>query len=203
MGHLSQEQIKLRLYLFFARFYERKELDNLAKGKDFFRRIKKMGTFGKTLTVFSGILFLLAIILKEPLLAVYALCIFFMAINKDRSERTRKKYGVFYFDNGQAIPMLALLNTREANRERYIGKHVTVKFPFYRIDTQGDLDTGFDVYFRIDTWKKNNAYDAAILQTLKEDDAIAATGIISEICPGMIFIELEKLERLEAGALIA
>ena len=177
----------------------------MAKGKDFFRRIKKMGTFWKTLTIFSGILFLLAIILKEPLLAryVYTLGIFFIAINNDRSERTRKKYGVLYFDNGQAIPMLALLNTREANRGRYIGKSVTVKFPFYRIDSQGDLDTGFDVYFRINTWKKNNAYDAAILQTLKEDDAIAATGIISEICPGMIFIELEKLERLEAGALIA
>ncbi len=174
----------------------------MAEIKDYIKKFKGMGTSGKVLALLSCVMIVIGISVKAYLSVVVWICIILVSPYLDRRERTGGKYGVLYFDNEVALPVHTIYRMREADKERYIGKRVTVKFPFYQIDTQGDMDTGFGVYFRIDAWRNNDLYGAAILQSLKENELIAASGSITEIRPSMLFIELEELERLNNDALI-
>ena len=170
--------------------------------KNYIQTVKDISANGKVIMILACCMVVLGLFLKSFFYTAIWIFILLVYPSLQRRELTGNKYGVLYFEDGKALSLRGFLQMSEADKACYIGKTVTVKFPFYRIDAQGDLDTGFDVYFLLGEWQKADHYGAATLKSLKVNDPISASGTISRILPASIYIELEKLERLENNELI-
>ena len=170
--------------------------------KNYIETVKGISESGKVIMIFACCMAAFGLFLRSFFCTAIAFFMLLVYPSIQRRESKGNKYGVLYFEDGKALSLRGFLQMSEADKACYIGKTVTVKFPFYRIDAQGDLDTGFDVYFLLGEWQKADHYGAATLKSLKVNDPISASGTIRRILPASIYIELEKLERLESNELI-
>ena len=131
---------------------------------------------------------------------VFAVVILFLIISRQnqREKRFSRLYGTMYFPmpDGELVPRSFEQVKNEyvkGGQSRYADRKVSVCFPWWRITSDGQGDTGFGLSIRL----KSNAELAAEAAGLKRGDFVRVTGSIEAVNKGYFVIgRLEELTRI-------
>ncbi len=153
------------------------------------------------------------IILTGMLLAIWCLCkgeglygaviaavmvVFCMAHHSSRQKRLSFLYGSLYFHapDGEIVPMtFEQVKTEYIKKKgmKYMGRRLTVRFPYWRTNESGRLDGGFGLTVDVSDFEDSEG----VLGTLKSGECISATGVLIPEGPGYFYVgKLEELRRI-------
>lgn len=153
------------------------------------------------------------IILTGLLLAIWCLCkgeglygavvvvimaVFCVAHHGSRQKRLSFLYGSLYFHapDGEIVPMtFEQVKTEyiKGKGMKYMDRRLTVRFPYWRTNTEGRLDSGFGLTVDVSDFEDREG----LLGTLKSGEFISATGVLVPEGRDYFYVgELEELRRI-------
>ena len=153
------------------------------------------------------------IILSGMLLAIWCLCkgeglygavivavmvVFCMAHFTSRQKRLSRMYGSLYFHapDGEIVPMtFEQVKTEyiKGKGMKYMGRRVTVRFPYWHMDDEGRIDSGFGLAVDVSGFEDSDG----VLGTLKSGEFISVTGVLVPQGRDYFYVgELEELRRI-------
>ncbi len=150
----------------------------------------------------SGLLVFLWCLVKGQGLygAVLLVVMVFMMVSRFNSLRKRRSrlYGTMYFHmpDGEVVPRTFEQVRNEyvkGGQSRYAGRRVTMCFPWWRIGSDGECDTGFGLTIRLSD-REELAREAAAIE---RDMPVRVVGSIVAVNKGYFVVgKLEGLERI-------
>ena len=106
-------------------------------------------------------------------------------------------YAILYWEDGRQEKVIEFLVRKSEDKAAMRGSLVTMKCYIYKIDKDGTIDTGCDVYIKTADLH-DDPWTAMTLKTLHAGDFITVTGHIGEVFAG--FMNIEKIEAIEKTA---
>lgn len=127
------------------------------------------------------------------------LCVGIRMIPKfiDRNKEKCKPYAILYWEDGQQEKVVEFLVRKSEEKAAARGNLVTMKCYIHKIDKDGIIDTGCDVYIKTAD-RYDDPWMAMTLKTLHAGDFITVTGHIGEVFAG--FMNIEAIEAIEKTA---
>ena len=153
------------------------------------------------------------IILTGIVLAIWCLCkgeglygavvvvimaVFCVAHYGSRQKRLSFLYGSLYFHapDGEIVPMtFEQVKTEYIKKQggKYMGRRLTVRFPYWHTNEAGRLDSGFGLTVDVSDFEDSEG----LLKTLKSGEFISATGVLVPEGPNYFYVgQLEELRRI-------
>ncbi len=129
---------------------------------------------------------------------VFAVVILFLIISRQsqREKRFGRLYGTLYFPmpDGELVPRAFEQVKNEyvhGEQGKYAGRPVELRFPWWYLNTDGDIDTGFGLTIRV----KDNAELAAEAKAMRRGDFVRVVGTL--VAERRDFFYIGKLEELQ------
>ena len=121
--------------------------------------------------------------------------VFCMAHYTSRRNRLSRIYGSLYFHapDGEIVPMSFDQVKTEYLKGvgmKYMDRRVTVRFPYWRLDQEGRIDSGFGLCVDVSDFDD----EEGILTALKSGQFLSATGVL--VPEGRSYFYVGKLEEL-------
>ena len=165
------------------------KLKNFWRSQDWVNRI----------ILITGILLAIVCLVKGEglygVVVILFMAVFCVAHHSSRIKRLSRLYGSLYFHapDGEIVPMsFDQVKTEYVKGKgmRYMDRRLTVRFPYWRMNEDGRLDSGFGLCVDVSTFEDSEG----ILKTLKSGEFISATGVL--VPEGRDYFYLGKLEEL-------
>lgn len=102
---------------------------------------------------------------------------------------------VLCWGDGRRENVIEFLMRKPEDKAAVRDSLVTVKCRIRKIDKDGTIDTGADLYIKTDKLTYADPWTAMTLKTLRAGDFITVTGHIGEVFAG--FMNIEKIEAIE------
>lgn len=118
-------------------------------------------------------------------------------IGNKRHEKWRKFTILHWTDETQEPAPDFLLRPMQQKAERY-NEPVTLQCCIRKMDKDGTIDTGCDVYIKTADWVKDDPWNAAVMRSLHPGDFITVVGHIGTIFAG--FMNIEDIVSIEKTA---
>lgn len=136
---------------------------------------------------------------------IFVVVLLFLVISRQsqREKRFSRLYGTLYFSmpDGELVPRsfeqvkTEYVHGAQAN---YADRKVTVCFPWWYLDTNGDIDTGFGLTIRV----RDNADLAAEAKAMRRGENVRVTGtLLAERRDYFCIGKLEELRRISENEL--
>lgn len=134
--------------------------------------------------------------LREGLIGwAICLCVDWIAKRvKSKKEKWRADT-VLCWEDGRQENVIEFLMRKPEDKAAVRDSLVTVKCRIRKIDKDGTIDTGADLYIKTDKLTYADPWTAMTLKTLRAGDFITVTGHIGEVFAG--FMNIEKIEAIE------
>lgn len=104
-------------------------------------------------------------------------------------------YAILYWEDGRQEKVIEFLMRKSEDKAVIRGSLVTMRCYIYKIETDGTIDTGCDVYIKTAGLSHDDPWTAMTLKTLHAGDFITVTGHIGEVYAG--FMNIEQIEFIE------
>lgn len=126
---------------------------------------------------------------------IVVMAVFCIAHQGSRIKRLSFLYGSLYFHapDGEIVPMAFEQVKTEYIKgvgRKYMERRLTVRFPYWRMNEQGRLDTGFGLCIDVSDFDDREE----ILRNIKSGDFVSVTGVL--IPEGRDYFYLGKIEEL-------
>lgn len=131
---------------------------------------------------------------------VLAVVLVFLIVSRrnQRERRFGRLYGAMYFfmPDGEVVPRTFEQVKNDyvrGGQKNYAGRRVEVRFPWWYLNTEGDIDTGFGLMVRV----KDRPELLAEAKTLHRGDCVRAVGEVVAAGKSYFYVgELEELQRI-------
>lgn len=118
------------------------------------------------------------------------MCVLVVTRSSNQVKRLSRLYGAVFFHmpDGEIYPMSfeqVKAEYTHGQQSKYNGRRVTVRFPYYGLDENGEIDTGFGL--RVHAEQEH-------LKPWKRGQLLAATGVIA--AAGSRYFRIDKVEQI-------
>ena len=163
---------------------------------------KQQDTVNKIILLSGIVLAIVCLVMGKGLYGLVFLIlmgVFSANHGSQRAKRLGRLYGTLAFrmPDGEMVPITFEQVKSEyvhGQGGKYVGRRLTVQCPFWRLDEEGNIETGFGLSIHVD----GNEAAVELAKSLRRDEFISATGSIVAAGRQYFYLgEVEDLHRID------